>query len=323
LISDCGLQIAESRSVSLIRDPKFALGISQMTPQVHNPQSSIPNHWWLVTVRVKRDAVENASALLFDLGSTGIITLDETSDVVKLGAYFDESAETDAITNAIEAQFSGSAIEISAVLEEDWMQKWKEGFEPVRIGERLMIAPSWKLPKKTEGREIIQIDPGMAFGTGTHETTQLCLQALERYWRGGRLLDVGTGTGILAIAAARLVPDSRVVAIEVDPQALEVARENIAINRVSDSVELLEARPEGEGDEFDVIVANLTAEAIVGLIDDLATRLSSNGLMILSGVLNEFAEDVERSLVRAGFKVTEISASGEWCALIAQRDLRC
>jgi len=283
-------------------------------------RSSILNHWWLVTVRVARDAVEAASVLLFDLGSTGIVTLDETPNTVNLGAYFDESANTDVIKSALESKPGVAGIEVSAIADQDWMQKWKEGFDPVRIGDRLMIAPSWKVPVETEGREIIQIDPGMAFGTGTHETTRLCLEAVERYWRGGRLLDVGTGTGILAIAAARLAPCSRLVAIDVDAQALEVARENLAINRVSELVELLEAQPAGlDRSEFDLIVANLTAEAIVDSMSDLANLLASGGLMILSGILIEFAGDVERLLLEGGFKVIDKRLAGEWCALIARR----
>ena len=237
-----------------------------------NRQSPIGNsHWWLVTLCLSRDVEENASAMLFDLGSTGIVTLDETADSVKLGAYFDEETNPGDIKQEVETEFAragrrGALIgfSVSTVPEQDWMQKWKEGFEAVEIGKRLVVAPSWKLPTKRDGRVLIQIDPGMAFGTGTHETTRLCLQGIERHWHGGSLLDVGTGTGILAIAAALLAPDSRVVAIDVDPQAVEVARENIAINGVSSRVELLEGQPRNlAGWQFNVVVANLTAEVIV------------------------------------------------------------
>ena len=185
------------------------------------------------------------------------------------------------------------------------MQKWKEGFEAVEIGRRLVVAPSWKLPEKSQGRVVIQIDPGMAFGTGTHESTRLCLEAIERYWQGDGLL----------------VPGFRVVAIDVDPQAVEVARENIAINSVSSCIELLEGQPRkfcGQG--FNVVVANLTAEVIVDLIADLASCLTTDGLMILSGILCELAEDVERALADSGFRVTERRDAGEWCALVALRD---
>lgn len=302
-----------------------------MTFHIDNRQSAIRNSsWWLLTVCVSRDAEETASALLFDLGSTGIVTFEETAESVKLGAYFDEPTNADHIKRAVEAEFARigrtgalSSVSISAVPEQDWMHKWKEGFEAVEIGERLVVAPSWKLPGKSDGRVVIQIDPGMAFGTGTHETTKLCLEAIERHWHGGSLLDVGTGTGILAIAAALLAPASRVVAIDVDPQAVEVARENLAINGVSSSIELRVGQPRDfVTQEFGVIVANLTAEVIVDLMADLARCLAAEGWMILSGILTELAEDVERSLGACGFKVTERRESGEWCAFVAMRAVR-
>jgi ribosomal protein L11 methyltransferase len=299
-----------------------------MTSEIGNPQSAIRNsHWWLVMLDVSRDAEEEASALLFELGSTGIITLEESSESLKLGAYFNEMANADRIKTSVEAVFKragrGDALiscSISAIPDQDWMQKWKEGFEAVEIGDRLVVAPSWKLPGEGEPRVVIQIDPGMAFGTGTHETTRLCLEAIEREWHGGSLLDVGTGTGILAIAAALLAPGSRVAAIDVDPQAIAVARENIAINGVSASVELLEGQPLNHaGQSFDVVVANLTAEVIVALMDDLANCLAPGGLMILSGILSELAEDVERSLMASGLTLTEGREAGEWCAVMARR----
>lgn len=307
-----------------IREEAFA----SLTSEIRNRQSAIGNsRWWLVTLCVSRDAEETASALLFDLGSTGIVTLDETADSVRLGAYFDEPTNPDDIKQAVDAEFARagrpgalSSVSISAVPEQDWMHKWKEGFEAVEIGRRLVVAPSWKLPGKSDGRVVIQIDPGMAFGTGTHESTRLCLEAIERCWHGGSLLDVGTGTGILAIAAALLAPGSRVVAIDVDPQAIEVARENLAINGVSSSIELREGQPRSLApQEFGVIVANLTAEVIVDLMADLARCLASEGRMILSGILSELAEEVEHALGACGFKVTERREAGEWCALVAKR----
>jgi len=299
-----------------------------MTSSIRNPQSVIRNSpWCLVTIDVSREAGEDVSALLFELGSTGIVTLEETAHTLKLGAYFDALINANEIKRAVEDEFTRTGrrealtrFSISPVPEEDWMQKWKEGFEAVAIGERLVIAPSWKLPDDSCGRVVIQIDPGMAFGTGTHETTRLCLEAIERYWRDGRLIDVGTGTGILAIAAAKLVPGSQVVAIDVDPQAVEVARENLAINGVSEAINLLEGQPGDHADQqFDVVVANLTAEVIVDLMYDLTGCLAPAGLMILSGILSELAQDVEASLAAAGLKVIERRAAGEWSALVAQR----
>jgi ribosomal protein L11 methyltransferase len=304
--------------------------------EIGNRKSAIGNSsWWLVTLSISRDAEDTARALLFDMGSNGIVTLDESSGGVRLGAYFDDVKKADGIKLALEAEFARLGLRnalgktsISPVSEQDWMQKWKEGFEAIDVGERLIIAPSWKLPSDGAGRIVIQIDPGMAFGTGTHETTRLCLEAIERHWRGGSVIDVGTGTGILAIAAALLAPESppplrpelKVVAIDIDPQAVDVARENTAINRVSDRIELHEGQPRDfAGEEFDVVVANLTAEVIIDLMSDLVACLAPGGLMILSGILSELAEDVERALLAYGFAVIERRVSGEWCAMVARR----
>jgi ribosomal protein L11 methyltransferase len=284
-------------------------------------------NWHLVTVTLAREAEESISVILFELGATGLITLEESDASVKLGAYFDGQSPAEEIARAIETECGRAAllpslqgITLSEIPDQDWMQKWKEGFEPTPIGERLIIAPSWKLPDDREARAVIQIDPGMAFGTGTHETTRLCLEALESRWQGGSLLDVGTGTGILAIAAALLAEGSRIVAIDIDPLAVEVAKENLEINRVETSVEVFEGQPaEFAGQAFDVVLANLTAEVIIALTDDLVACLRTEGLMILSGILKTLREDVETSLVEAGLKIIERGEAGEWSVLVAQK----
>jgi ribosomal protein L11 methyltransferase len=283
--------------------------------------------WQLVALNVTRRAEEFASSLLFDLGTTGIITLEEGAGDVKLGAYFDEGSSPEEVARSVEAEFARAGlsdwllgISISFVDDQDWMQRWKEGFEPITIGERLTVAPSWKLPRESEGRAVVQIDPGMAFGTGTHETTRLCLEAIEAYWRGGRMLDGGTGTGILAIAAAMLAPGSRITAVDIDPQAVEVARENVAINGAADGVEVLQGQPRDfAGGAFDAVVANLTAEVIIGLTGDLARCLAASGTMILSGILTTLRADVERTVVEAGLVIIERREAGEWSMLAARR----
>ena len=288
--------------------------------------SSEKKMWHVVAVEVAREAEETASAALFNLGSTGILTLEESDARVKLGAYFDEGADPEVIARAVEAELARAglhgaffAVSISGIPDQDWMQKWKEGFEPVEIGTRLVIAPSWKLPRETRGRAVIQIDPGMAFGTGTHETTRMCLELIERRWRGGRLLDVGTGTGILAIAAARVAPRSVVTAIDIDPQAVGVARENVEINRATGSVEILEGQPRDyAGRAFDMVVANLTAEVIIGLASDLVGCLAPSGTMILSGILTALGQDVERAVADRGLVIIERREAGEWTALVAE-----
>jgi ribosomal protein L11 methyltransferase len=283
--------------------------------------------WQLIAINITRQAEEFASSVLFDLGSTGIITLEESADSLKLGAYFDDRSDAEEIARNVQAEFARAGlssqllgISISSIPDQDWMQKWKEGFEPVNIGDRLVVAPSWKIPRETEGRAVIQMDPGMAFGTGTHETTRLCLEAIEAHWRGGRMLDVGTGTGILAIAAAMLAPGSRITAIDIDPQAADVARENVAINGVTDSISVLEGQPRDFADgAFDAVVANLTAEVIIGLAGDLVRCLAPSGTMILSGILTALRSDVERAALKAGLVIIERREAGEWSMLAARR----
>ena len=293
-------------------------------PSKHSDE---PKMWRLIAVQVNRAAEELAGSLLFELGTTGIVTLEERDYEVKLGAYFDEHANAEQIAREIQAEFARAGrvrdlrgVSVSSIPDQDWLQKWKEGFEPIEIGSRLIVAPSWKLPHKSGGRLIVQIDPGMAFGTGTHETTRMCLEAIEAHWRNGRLLDVGSGTGILAIAAALLRPGSRITAIDVDPQAIAVARENAAINNVSSSIEIIEGRPRDfTGRGFDMAVANLTAEVILGLIGDLTGCLAASGVLILSGILTTLEADVENGVTRAGLTLVERRQLGEWSALVARR----
>jgi ribosomal protein L11 methyltransferase len=288
--------------------------------------------WRLISITVDVEAQEILGCLLFDLGATGLITLEEAAGCVTLGAYYPEQADPRYITRAVRSAFEAGGrlsalhgIDVTSVPDEDWMQKWKEGFEPTEIGRRLLVSPSWQVPvqpgsrkgPRTPSRIIIQIDPGMAFGTGTHETTKMCLEALERYWKGGRLLDVGTGTGILGIAAAKLVPKSKVTMIDVDPQAVQIAIENAAINGVSDSVRIKQGQAHDQArGAFDVVVANLTAEVIIDMMADLAGCLASGGCLVLSGILADLAGDVERALGEPGLSVIEKKVTGEWTAVV-------
>jgi len=221
--------------------------------------------------------------------------------------------------------------------EEDWRDSWKRYFRPQRIGRRLLIKPSWATYKVTAADTVIEIDPGMAFGTGQHPTTAMCLRALEDRLRpartgpdgppsgGGRLagdavLDLGTGSGILAIAAARLGA-GRVLALDVDPQAVKAARENAARNVVGDTVEVREgALPEGaRGERFDLIVANISGVTIERLAAPFADALRGNGTLIVSGFLEDAVGGLSRLFAEAGLRVERVEAEGVWRALIATR----
>ena len=293
------------------------------------PAELTKEEWKLIEIEVAPNAEEAISSLLFELGTTGIVTLAETDTSVRLGAYFAHNTRNIELMAQIQNRCADSGLagslrglEESVVQQEDWMQKWKEGFEPIEIGERLVVGPSWKLANDYGSRKVVRIDPGMAFGTGTHETTRLCLESIEKYWTGGALLNVGTGTGILAIAAALLHPGGRVVAVDVDPLAVTIARENARANGAADLIQIAVGEPRNlQGQLFDVVVANLTAEVIIGAMQYLVSLLNRDGIIILSGILNTLANDVWDALGSQDFHLEGRQSAGEWTALVARRAL--
>jgi ribosomal protein L11 methyltransferase len=182
------------------------------------------------------------------------------------------------------------------------------------VGERFVIAPPWSEVAEKPDRIVIRIEPGMAFGTGTHETTRLCLVALEKYFVGGTLFDVGTGTGILAIAAARLQKDARVEACDTDAEAVEIARENAKLNGVAEQINFRTGTVEETGVSFDCVCANLTADVILPLLPALVG--ATCGRLILSGILDIQAAAIHARLAELGITDTETVADGEWVAII-------
>ena len=209
--------------------------------------------------------------------------------------------------------------------EQDWANAWKAHYQPFRIGRRIWIQPSWVSAEETgaaEGEEMVTLtlDPGMAFGTGLHPTTQTCLQALEQLVRpGDRVLDVGTGSGILAIAAARLGAE-RVLAVDTDPEAVKAAAENAALNDVAGAVEVraggLESVLSGQ---WQVVVVNILAPIIVAMLRGgaLMARVAPEGRLILSGIIDQQLEDVEAALADAGASSLEHLVVRDWVTVIA------
>jgi ribosomal protein L11 methyltransferase len=210
--------------------------------------------------------------------------------------------------------------ELSLVSAEDWSTSWKANFKPLRVGHRLLIVPTWENVQPRPGDIVLRLDPGMAFGTGGHETTRLCLELLELIMDDMPLLlspavlDLGTGSGILAMAAIQLGA-GRVFAVDIDPQAVEVARENLAINGLAEQVECSTTPLESMEESFDVILANILAEELIRLAPHLAERLNPGGSLVLSGILAE-----KEGLVRSGFALQPLKylatlQAGEWVAL--------
>lgn len=200
----------------------------------------------------------------------------------------------------------------------EWLYKWQEFFKTSKVGERIVIKPSWESYEPKEGELVIEMDPGMAFGSGQHETTSMCIKALEKYVKPGmKVLDVGTGTGVLAMAAA-LLGAGDCLGIDIDEEAVRVARGNIEKNGLGDAVKAACGDlTEGVDYRADIIAANLMADLVIKLAPSAAKQLSSEGIFISSGILDSKCEEVEAALRNAGFEVLSVMCDGEWRAIVA------
>lgn len=196
--------------------------------------------------------------------------------------------------------------------EEDWATAWKAYYKPVRVGEHLLIKPTWEDAPVKAGDIVLELDPGMAFGTGTHPTTTLCLEMLEKIVQSGmKVFDLGTGSGILAIAAARL--GARVEAVDLDKVAVEVARENVALNGVSESVAVVHGNlGQVLTGQADIVVANIIADVIIRLLPELKKLLAAGGEFLASGIIDVRADEVEAELQAAGLEIVERTEDSGW-----------
>ena len=235
-------------------------------------------------------------------------------------AYFAETPNRERVRNELfEAlriyELPSSSVRdmnLREVPERDWLEEWKQNWQPVEIG-RFIIAPPWSNLGDTHDRLVIRIEPGMAFGTGTHETTRLCLDAIQKHFAGGSFLDVGTGTGILAIAAAKLFPQARIEACDTDETAIAIARENAEANNAS-HVRFWVGSIDETTASADLVCANLTADVISRMLPALVGVTC--GKMILSGILETQVEMVQAGLHECGIDEFEIAQDGEWVSLI-------
>lgn len=249
-------------------------------------------------------------------------------DEHKVIIYFDDSEESaDLIAKVRELveelkkgeSFLGRLhVEVKSEDDSLWADRWKEYFRPAKVTEKIVIKPSWEEYEAADGELILEIDPGRAFGTGTHETTSGCLELMEKYMKqGDRVLDVGCGSGILSIGAA-LLGSSCVYAIDIDPVAVEVTKENVALNGFSDIVRTEEGDlTKGVDFKADIVAANLMADLVKVLTKDVAVHLEKDGVYISSGILLEKEDDVKQTLDECGFKVIDVIRKGEWCAIAA------
>nr|WP_251025922.1 50S ribosomal protein L11 methyltransferase [Bacillus sp. ISL-47] len=310
--------------------------------------------WSEISIHTTNEAVEPISNILHEAGASGVVIEDplelvkerkdqfgeiyqldpqdypEEGVIVKaylpvnsfLGETVDEIKE--AINNLIlfNIDIGANKVSISEVNEEEWATAWKKYYNPVKISERFTIVPTWEEYTPVSSDElIIELDPGMAFGTGTHPTTVMCIQALERTVKqGDKVVDVGTGSGVLSIAAAMLGAES-VKALDLDEVAVNSARLNIKLNKVQAIVDVSQNNLlDGVEQGADVVVANILAEVILRFTDDVASVVKEGGYFIASGIIQQKKQEVRDAIAGAGFEIEETIQMEDWVAIVAKRN---
>ena len=308
--------------------------------------------WTEVTVITTPEAVEAVSGILYMTNVAGVSIEDPTLieesnratwlwDVLDkevedryreekgvLKAYYPADADMENILLEIHEGLERAkeyvdvgtySISHKAVEEEDWENSWKKYYKPVKIGKNILIKPVWEEAPQS-GEIVIELDPGMAFGSGTHETTKMCLKLLEQYVKpDSEVLDIGTGSGILAIGAAKLGART-IKAVDIDSVAVKVAKENAKLNGVEDKIDItcgnLADKVNGK---YDIVIANIIADAVIALSADAAKFLKDDGIYITSGIIEHRIDDVKAALVRYGFEVIHIERDRDWAAIVCKK----
>jgi ribosomal protein L11 methyltransferase len=275
--------------------------------------------WHALDVLIELQAREAIEYALMEAGALGVEEGKEANDLLIVTAYFDSVPEPEKIRDELFDALQIYNLPSSSVHElklreienKDWLGEWKANWQPVGVGERFIIAPPWSAVED-KNKTIIRIEPGMAFGTGTHETTKLCLKAIEKHFKGGSFLDVGTGTGILAIAAAKLFPSSKIDACDTDAEAIEIARENALLNETP-QINFNVGSIEETTPSADFVCANLTADVIVPILHLLVG--ATCGRLVLSGILAAQEDWVTSRLNELGVNQFQTEHDGEWIAV--------
>ncbi|MGZ9818735.1 50S ribosomal protein L11 methyltransferase [Peribacillus simplex] len=310
--------------------------------------------WSEFAIQTTNEAVEPVSNILHEAGASGVV-IEDPLELVKerenvfgeiyhlnpddypnegvvIKAYLPVNSflgdTIDAIKESIntlllfDIDLGKNVVSISEVNEEEWATAWKKYYNPVKISERFTIVPTWEDYTPVSSDElIIELDPGMAFGTGTHPTTVMCIQALERTVRPGDLVvDVGTGSGVLSIAAA-LLDAKRIQSLDLDEVAVQSAIQNVELNNVQDKVTVSQGNLlDGVNEQVDIVVANILAEVIMRFTDDVAKVVKPGGYFIASGIIQTKKQDVKDAIIASGFTVEETILMEDWVAIIAKRN---
>jgi len=282
--------------------------------------------WQEISISVPYEYVEPVS-YLFNRYGRGVSMEQNQPDLVLLRTYLPTTARQrfahiDVGVRLISAIQPLGDLQVREVLEEDWQNSWKEHFGLLRVGNRILIKPTWIEYTEAENEVVVEIDPGMAFGTGYHPTTHTCLEAMEEIIAlGDRVLDLGTGSGILAIAAIKLGAE-RVVALDIDPQAIQSARQNLRRTKVLDKVNLALGtvpHPVAQAGAFDLAVANVSARGVSERGRFIFPALRPGGLLVASGILQNQEEEVDQALVSLGFSRVKRWPMEDWITLSYRR----
>ena len=310
--------------------------------------------WIEITIETTSEGADIAAQVLYDVWVTGVVIedsdsirliqededswdyidesiLDDMEESVLIKAYLndDENFEEkfaqikvklDQLKKQVTGLDLGSLdVKLNNVKEEDWANNWKKYYKPFKIGERIVIKPSWEKYDKKGDEIVLEMDPGMAFGTGIHETTALCVYALEKYIKpGDRIVDIGCGTGILAISSV-LLGAEYATAIDLDSNAVRIAAENVRRNHVEGRVDVIRGNllDKVEG-RYDIAVANILADVIINLSNVIGNYLNPDGLFIASGIILERLQDVTAAAETAGLEIVEKKTKGEWALVVCR-----
>ena len=295
--------------------------------------------WIELTVEVPPEYAEPISEIFHRYGHGGVAIEQEAGHnpdegeeppvpkFVTVKTYLPEDNTTERRRNQIDigvrlvAHFADiSPLKERSIEEEDWQNAWKEHFHPLRIGQRIVICPTWREFDASESDIIINLDPGMAFGTGHHPTTRTCIEILERETKAGdRILDVGCGSGILSVVAVKLGAASA-VGLEIDPVAARAGEENARINGLEDKIQIVQGTlpsPMAEARGFDIVAANISARVVTDLAEHLINTLAIGGKLIAGGIIEPHVEGVVEALTAVGATVDETFVDRDWVTLLA------
>lgn len=307
--------------------------------------------WIEVRVITKSEALEPVSGIFYSLDCKGVAiedpedilgreqgpltwdfadinVLEHKGKVAVVKAYFSEEDNIEEILGYVNEKLvelkemgidlGEAKVEHEKMYEEDWANTWKQYYKPSKVGEKIVVKPIWEEYEEKEGELVVNLDPGMAFGTGTHETTRMCIQALEKYVKEeSTVFDVGCGSGILAIAAAKLGA-KLAVGVDLDPVAVESSIENVGYNNLN-NIEILHGNlVEVIDGKADIVVANILAEIICILTDDVKRVMKDGGVFITSGIIHDRVDMVCEKLEATGFEVIEKNRDGEWNCIVAK-----